>query len=320
MQSPWGAVYIGITAFVVFATSAMPANDPPHSGIAPAPRKLGTVSVDGVISIEDVKPLVPELKHGLQLLRSQRFHEAQAAFRETQRKTPQEALAYRGDTEASSYLGSLDATISRYRKALSDVRAGSAPQNRTLLGVLSYALGDALLRRRYNARYIGDNPQDLGLAPEQHLLEAVRLAPDLLVAHLALAAYYEHPSQSRGTLARKQYDMALRLRPDLYQIRYLHAATWDRPGIVLNEAALTAQGFSPTEDQKKHPEKAIAECLALIEEYPNYSLPYYRVGNDYLWPIGNKAKARQYLSAYLKLGDPESAEWKRANRLVNANQ
>jgi tetratricopeptide (TPR) repeat protein len=183
---------------------------------------------------------------------------------------------------------------------------------------LNYALGDALMLRDYNTRFIGDSPHSLSPEAKTHLLESVKLEPDFLVAHLALATYYEHPSQEQGSAARREYQAALRLRPDLFQIRYLHAMTWDRPGLLLNGATLRQHGEIVPADRQMMPRRTIAECLALIHDHPDYALPYYRVGYDYLWPIGDKAKAKVYLSKYLQLGNPRTGNWQSAKSIVAA--
>ena len=184
--------------------------------------------------------------------------------------------------------------------------------------VLHWALGEAIMMEKgYYPKFIGDNPAILGREPLDQFKVALALDPDLLVAHFSLAAYYEHESIEKGSLARLQYEEALRLRPDLYQIRYLHALTWDRPGLFLNEADLNARGITVSEDQKKMPEKAIPEYLALIRDHPSYAPPYYCLADDYDWPLGNHAKAKYYYEKYLEIGKPGTHWWKRAKSIVD---
>ena len=291
----------------------------PSTGIpAPLPP-LGSASNNGVLKFEDVKNLSPAMSAALELLRAHQYEAAQAAFRKVQQSRPQEALAYQGEIEASQRLDTLDATITRYRKRL--VVAKKTNERGTTgnvrLAVLHWALGQAVMMRNgYYPKFIGDNPANLGSEPMEQFQEALRLDPDLLVAHLSLAAYYEHRSVEKGSMARLQYKEALRLRPDLFPIRYLHAYTWDRPGIFLNEAELNAHGFMVSEDQKKMPEKAVAEYLALVRDHPNYAPPYYCLGDDYDI-LKDEARAKFYWQKYLELGNREGEPWKRVKSIVD---
>ena len=197
--------------------------------------RAGTVSVDGVIRFEDIEHLDPSMANAVSLLRAGHYQEAVLAFRAIQQKTPLQPLAFRGENEAAFRSHSLNESISRYRNLLSRLRVTLS--NGKSLAILHYALGDALLTSKYNSHFIGENPNDLGPESEVQLLEAVHLTPGVavgmkstqLLAYLALGAYYDHPSQQKGSQARFIYEQAFRIRPDLYQIRYLHAATWDRP-------------------------------------------------------------------------------------------
>lgn len=268
----------------------------------------GYVSLEQIVTFENVKTLSPPLNHAVVLLRSGNFEGALTAFQAIQRRTPAEALAYRGEDEAARFSGTLDAAISRHRQQLAAALGSS--KSKAVLASLHYALGDALSMKNYPTP-IGANPRDLGPEPSQQLQEAIRLNPRFLEARLALAAYYEHRSQMQGTAARREYETCLHLRPDLYQIRFLHAASWDRPGFLGNEAQLRAAGSPVSNDEKSFPQRAIAECLALVHDHPNYAPPYYQLGNDYanpIYPTRNDVKARHYLAVYAKIGDP-SSDW-----------
>jgi len=290
----------------------------PSTGI-PAPLlPLGSASNNGVVKFEDVKKLSPSMSAALSLLRAHQYEAAQAAFQKVQQSRPQEALAYQGEIEASQRLDTLDATVTRYRKRLAAAEKNNehGTNGNVRLAVLHWALGQAIMMQNgYYPKFIGDNPANLGSEPMEQFQEALRLDPDLLIAHLSLAAYYEHHSVEKGSLARLQYKEALHLRPDLYQIRYLHAYTWDRPGTVLNEAELNARGFTVSEDQKRMPEKAIPEYLALVRDHPNYAPPYYCLGDDY-W-FTDKAKAKFYYEKYIELGNREGQAWKRVKSIVD---
>ena len=277
--------------------------------------KAGYVSLDYIVKFEDVKTLSPAMRRATALLRTGRYQEAVVAFQSVQQAFPMEALAYRGENEASRFLNTLDITTTRDQQLLSAAEAHTPSSNKTYLAVLNYALGDVVMLKNYMTP-IGTPPHDLGTEPKQHFLEAIRLHPNLLVAHLALAAYYEHDSQRHGTAARHEYDISLRLRTDLYQISYLHAASWDRPGYVLNRAQLQAQGVQLSADQQMMPERAIAECSALVRNHPSYAPPYYRMGSDYAFPLRDFANARHYLSVYAKIGDPTSDWWQYATAEV----
>ena len=225
-----------LTGYRTLAVSTpAPPSTPASSSAASGSSNAGYVSLEHIVKFENVKRLSPALAHATTLLRTGRYQEAQAAYQAIQRTLPTETLAYRGENEASRFLNTLDDTISRDRQRLSAAEAHARPNTSAYLAALNYALGDALIMKKYPTE-IGANPRELGLEPRQWLLEAIRLNPGLLEAHLALAAYYEHRSQTHGTAARHEYDVALRLRPDLYQISYLHAASWDRPGYLGNEA------------------------------------------------------------------------------------
>lgn len=301
-------------ALAVSTSKPSPNPTPPHIGTRYFP-KAGYVSLDYIVRFENVKRLSPVMTHATTLLRTGRYQEAQAAYQAIQQSLPTETLAYRGENEASRFLNTLDATVSRDQQRLSVAEAHSRPNFGAYLAALHYALGDAMMMKSYPTE-IGANPRDLGSEPRQHLLEAIRLNPNLLEAHLALAAYYEHRSQMHGTAARHEYDAALRLRPDLYQILYLHAASWDRPGFLGNEAQLRAQGFQISDDEKNFPKRAVAECLALIRDHPDYPPPYYSLGSDYAGPLHDYSEARHYLSTYAKIGDPTSPWWRYATAEV----
>ena len=283
---------------------------PPSTAILGS-TKAGYVSLEYIVWFENVKRLSPTMTHATTLLRTGRYQEAQAAYQAIQHTLPTEALAYRGENEASRSLNTLDATIFRDRQHLSALEAHSGPTSGPARAALNYALSDAMMMKNYPIP-IGVDPRDLGQAPKRRLLEAIRLKPNLLEAHLALAAYYEHRSQMHGTAARHEYEVSLRLRPDLYQIRYLHAASWDRPGFLGNEAQLRARGFQISDDEKSFPERAVAECLTLIRDHPKYAPPYYLLGSDYAGPLHDYSSARYYLSVYTKIGDPTSPWWRYA--------
>lgn len=303
-----------VAVYSVFAVS-VPKRPVVKTGNFP---KAGYVSLDYIVTFEDVKQLPPALARATVLLRTGHFQEAEVAFRAIQNVSPSEALVYRGENEASRSLNTLDLTIARDQQLVSaaDARAGSVSS--AYRAALHYGLGDALNMKNY-ATPIGETPRDLGPEPKRQLLEAIHLRPNLLEAHLALAAYYEHGSQRQGTAARREYDVCLRLRPDLYQVRYLHAASWDRPGFLLNEAQLVGRGFSIPDDEKSIPQKAVAECLSLVQDHPNYSPPYYKLGSDYAdprYPIHNDAQARHYLFVYAEIGDPTLEWWQYATAEV----
>jgi len=304
-----------LTGYRTLAVSTpAPPSTPASSSAASGSSNAGYVSLEHIVKFENVKRLSPALAHATTLLRTGRYQEAQAAYQTIQHTLPTEALAYRGENEASRSLNTLDAAIFRDRQHLSALEAHSGPTSGPARAALNYALGDALMMKNYPIP-IGIDPRDLGQEPRRRLLEAIRLNPNLLEAHLALAAYYEHRSQMHGTAARHEYDVALRLRPDLYQIRYLHAASWDRPGYLGNEAQLRARGFQISDDEKSFPERAVAECLNLTRNHPDYSPPYYTLGSDYVLPmysIHDDVKARHYFSIYAKIGDRTSSWWQYA--------
>ena len=290
----------------------------PSSGIPIPFPPLGGVSHDSIVQFEDVKKLSPSMSAALGLLRAHHYEAAQAAFQKVQQSRPQEAFAYRGEVEASQRLNTLNATVARYRRHLAaaerDKKSGTNSSVR--LAVLHWALGEVVMMRNgYYLKFVGDAPSILGNESREQFLEALDIDPNLLVAHLSLAAYYEHDSIGKGSLARLQYKEALRLRPDLYQIRYLHALTWDRPGVLVNKAQLVKQGAPLTEDMDKMPEKAIPEYLALIQDHPKYAPPYYILGDDY-W-FTDKAKSKFYFEKYLELGSREGHAWKRAKSIVD---
>lgn len=307
-----------LLACATLTAQTLAAQSLPSTGV-PAPRPaLGGVSNNGIVKFEDVKPLTPEMAEAVRLLRAENFQQALTQFRQIRDSHPQEALAYEGEIESSDRLGKLDGTVARYRNLLSDAKAAQ-PHSAELLAVLHWALGQAvMIRNGYYPRFIGDNPSNLGAEPREQFLEALRRDPHLLVARLSLASYYEHHSQEKGTLARADYEKALRLRPDLFKIRYLHALTWTRPGYPgpEQEARMLAMGHPISEDHKLMPEKAVAECLALIRDYPTYPPPYYTAGDYYLWPLGDKANAKKYLSKYIEIGNPETDAWKRAKEVI----
>jgi len=290
------------------------------SGIPSPLPPLGSVSNNGIVRFEDVKKLSPSMSAALRLLRTHRYEAAQAAFQKVQQSRPQEALAYQGEIEAAQRLNTLDATVTRYRKRLAAAEQGKehGTSVNVRLAVLHWALGQAILMRNgYYPKFIADSPSILGNEPKEQFQEALGLDPDLLVAHLSLAAYYEHDSIGKGSLARTQYKEALRLRPDLYQIRYLHALNWDRPGVLMNKADIIAQGRPVTEDMDKMPQNAMPEYLALIRDHPDYAPPYYSLADDYDVPGGNKAKAKFYYEKYVELGSHETHAWKRAKGRVD---
>jgi tetratricopeptide (TPR) repeat protein len=303
----------------VYKVLAVSVSEPSSTPVTPSAitrnyPKAGYVSLEYIVWFENVKRLSPEMKRATALLRTGRYQEAQTAFQNIQRASPKEALAYRGENEASRFLNTLDSTILRDQQRLSVAEAHTGPNAIAYLSALHYGLGDAMSMKNYPTP-LGERPRNLGAEPKQHFLEAIRLKPNLLEAHLALAAYYEHRLQMHGTAARHEYDVAYWLRPDLYQIRYLHAASWDRPGFLGNEAQLRAHGFRISDDEKSFPERAVAECLALIHDHPNYPPPYYTLGSDYALPmyaLHNDVKAKQYLSIYAKIGDPTSPWWRYA--------
>lgn len=305
------------SALAVSTTNVPSTLTPPASAVSKFP-KAGYVSLEYIVKFENVKRLSPALTRATALLRTGRYREAQAAYQVIQQMSPTETLAYRGENEASRFLNTLDNTISRDKQRVSMAETHARPNTSAYLAALNYALGDAMSMKNYPTS-IGEAPRDLGPEPRQHLLEAIRLNPRLLEAHLALAAYYEHRSQMHGTAARHEYDVALRLRPDLYQIRYLHAASWDRPGYLGNEAQLRARGFQISDDEKSFPERAVAECLRLVSDQPNYPPPYYSLGSDYALPmysLHDDVKARHYLSIYARIGDPTSPWWRYATAEV----
>lgn len=305
---------IGVAVAAQAKPQAMPSSRIP----APMPP-LGSASNNGIVKFEDVKKLSPSMSASLRLLRAHQYEAAQTAFQKVQQSRPQEALAYQGEIEAAQRLNTLDATITRYRKRLAAAEQGKehGTNGNVRLAVLHWALGQAIMMRNsYYPQFIGDNPADLGSEPSEQFQEALRLDPDLLVAHLSLAAYYEHHSVEKGSLARLQYKEALRLRPDLYQIRYLHAYTWDRPGIFLNEAELNARGFTVSEDQKRMPGKAIHEYLSLVRDHPKYAPPYYSLGDDYDL-VKDEARAKFYWQKYLELGNREGETWKRVKSIMD---
>ena len=155
-------------------------------------------------------------------------------------------------------------------------------QDDNVLAALHYALGVAIMiHNGYNSRYIGDNPSELGHEPKSQLIKALKLEPKMLVSHLALAAYYEHPSLGRYTDARREYDIALHLRPDLFKICYLHALTWSRPGYVTNKKELLKIGIKLPDDKQMIPLNTIRECLDLIHDHPEYAPPYLLVSELY---------------------------------------
>ena len=285
---------------------------------APLPP-LGGASNNGIVKFEDVKELSPSMSAALKLLREHHYEAAQAAFQQVQQSHPQEALAYKGEIEAAHRLETLPVTVARYRDLLAHAEKahkGDETWSATL-AVLHWALGEAIMMQRgFYPKFIGDNPADLGEEPKEQFLKALHLNPALLLAHFSLAAYYEHHSIEKGSLARLQYVEALRLRPDLFQIRYLHAYSWDRPGIILNEAEQNARGFIVPEDMKKMPEKAIHEYLALIRDHPKYAPPYYCLGDDYDL-LRDEVKAKYYWEKYLELGHREGEPWKRVKSIVD---
>lgn len=300
-----------LAVYSAFAVSA-PKQPVVDSGNFP---KAGYVSLEYIVTFEDVKQLPPALARATALLRTGRFQEAEVAFRAIQNVSPSEALAYRGENEASRFLNTLDMTIAHDQQLVSVADAHAGSVSNAYRAALHYGLGDALNMKNY-ATPIGETPRDLGPEPKRELLEAIRLRPNLLEAHLALAAYYEHGSQRHGIAARREYDTCLRLRPDLYQVRYLHAASWDRPGYLLNGAQLQAQGIHLSVDEQMMPERAIAECLSLVQDHPDYAPSYYRLGSDYAFPMRDFVKAKHYLSVYAKIGDPTLEWWKYATAEV----
>ncbi len=308
-----------VLALLLFGAT-LAAHTLPSSGIpAPLPP-LGSASNNGIVKFEDVKKLSPALNAALRLLRAHQYEAAQAAFQKVQQSRPQEALAYEGEIEAAQRLNTLDVTVTRYRKRLAAAEKNNerGTNGNVRLAVLHWALGQAIMiRNGYYPKFIADSPSILGDEPREQFQEALSLDPDLLVAHLSLAAYYEHDSVGKGSLARVQYKEALRLRPDLYQIRYLHALTWDRPGILMNKEHLIKQGIPVTEDMDKMPQKAMPEYLALIRDHPNYAPPYYSLADDYDVPGGDKAKAKFYYEKYLELGNHTTDAWKRAKSNVD---
>jgi tetratricopeptide (TPR) repeat protein len=292
----------------------------PSTGI-PAPiLPLGSASNNGILRFEDVEKLSPPMSEAVQLLRTHEYKAAEAAFQKVYQAKPEEGLAYKGEIEAGLRLNTLGSTVMQYRKNLELERQANKPghNEKRQLAVLYWALGEAVMMEKgYYPKFIGDNPTELGEEPRKQFLEALQLDPELLVAHLSLAAYYEHQSVEKGSLARLQYRESFRLRPDLFQIRYLHAYTWDRPGIILNEAVLNARGFTVSEDRKRMPEKAIAEYLALVRDHPNYAPPYYCLGDDY-YLQRDEAKAIFYWKKYLEVGNKEGEAWKRVKSTVDA--
>lgn len=302
---------------------AVPAQ--PSTGIPSHLPPLGSISNNGMLKFEDIKPLSVPLKTALALLRADDYEAAQASFQTIQRSSPQEALAYRGEIEAAQRLNTLDKTVTRYRKLLlvaeqADTRGQHerGQDESVRLAVLHWALGEAIMMRNgYYPKEIGDSPSLLGDEPKQQFLDALKLDPDLLVAHFSIAAYFEHSSLGKGTLARLHYKEALRLRPDLYQLRYLYAYTWDRPGILGNKAELLARGARTfTEDDDRTPEKAIPEYLALVRDHPQYAPPYYTLGDDYFL-LNDKVKAKFYYEKYLEYGNRSGKGWKRIKKVVD---
>lgn len=283
------------TCSAVYAQQAV--QKPTPAKVPVIPLRPGFVSLEGAITYENYEKLTPTMKEAVGLLRAGQAKQALSVFLQAQRERPSDPLAYRGENESAYKLGTLDNTARRYRHLIAHVKS-SGP-----LAAIHYALGDALMLKNYNPRYIGDNPRSLGPEPVEQFNEALRLNPKLVVVYLALATYYEHPSQEQGTKARDDYDKALELRPDLFQIRYLHAASWDRPGYVppSEEERLRDTGYIVPADHKKMPESAISEYLSLIKNKPLYPPPYKRLGEDYAWPIGNNLLAQKYETMYNSL-------------------
>ena len=251
----------------------------------------GFVSQGAIIRFEDMGPLSPAMEKATALLRAGKYDQAIEAFVALQRSTPTDPLAFRGEVHAAYRKDSLADTIQHFTAMLSHAKV---PKQKA---VLHYALGDAIMVSRLGKGYVGEDPQNLGPEPKEHFLEALRLDPKLVVAHFALGIYYEHRSQMKGTLARKHYDAALALRPDLEkQIRFLHALTWDRPGYAHPQeiARQRAMGWKIPEDEMMMPEKAIAECKQLVKDFPDYWPAYERIAQDYEWPLGNKEMAAKY--------------------------
>ncbi len=305
---------------VLLLWSIAVANTQPLTSISPLLPPLGSISNNGILKFEDIKSLSSPMKVALALLRADDYKAAQASFQKIQRSSPQEALAYRGEIEAAQRLNTLDKTVTRYRKLLSVAeQADTRGRDNSLhLAVLHWALGEAIMMRNgFYPKEIGDSPSLLGEEPKQQFLDALNLDADLLVAHLSIAAYFEHSSLGKGTLARLHYKEALRLRPDLYQLRYLYAYTWDRPGILGNKAELIARGARTfTEDDDRAPEKAIPGYLSLVRDHPTYAPPYYVLGDDYFM-LNDKVKAKFYYEKYLEYGNRSGKGWKRIKKVVD---
>lgn len=292
----------------------------PQSTVLKAPirnsyRTPGYVSENGVVTFEDVATLTPGMRHAVAALRSGDYSTAIVEFRVLQRSEPSNPLAFRGETQAALRLDSAREDfrsfdeLNRASRTPGPSIADTVKRFAGLLhratrnldrAALEYALGDALMAARGERAWVAAPRHDLGPEPEEHLKAALRLSPRMLVAHLSLAAYYDYqagPHGSRGSLARKEYVAAIALRPDLAcELRFLHALTWSRPGDVSQRevARLRAQGLELPDDQKMLPEKTIAECQALIRDFPEYGPAYQKIADLYQWPLGNKAMAEKY--------------------------
>lgn len=302
MQARMTGWMAGLTCALALTAIALAQSGPlPEKPIALPLLEPGFVSSDGLIRFEDLGPMSAAMRRATTLLREGKHREALVAFRKLQDAAPLDARAFRGETHAAWRLwargnqsAAMKETIARFEDLLAH-----GPREPRGQAVLHYALGDALETYRAGPGmiYSGWKTPALGPEPRRHLEEALRLDPGLLAAHLALAAYHEFPSQHDGTAARRQYEAALRLRPDLApRIRLLHARTWRRAGYVKPEEyrRLLRQGMRVREDWMCMPGKAIAECKAIVRDFPDFALAYEEIASNYRWPTGNEEAYRRY--------------------------
>ena len=294
---------------------AAPAVDPEQIPYSLPP--LGTVGPISVFRYEDIHKLSLPLADAVKLLRDKNYKEAELGFQKIQQTRPKEALAFQGEIEASQRLNTLNFTLARYKKLIAamEEKPNGGTDQTLHLAILHWALGVAtMLGNGYYPKLMIGPASNIGEQPLQQFQEALQLDPDLLVAHLSLAAYYDHESQQQGPLARQEYEEALRLRPDLYQIRYLHAMSWDLPPVILNQSQLVAQGMVIPEGKIRREDKAREEYLSLIHDHPNYAPPYYCLGDIY--SSTDRATAYKYWRKYLELGTPGTDAWIRINQII----
>jgi tetratricopeptide (TPR) repeat protein len=263
------------------------------------PLTPGFVSVDGIIKFEDVEKLPPEMQAATTNLRSGNHAVAIRAFRTIEDRERTNSLAYRGEVQGAFLTNTLNNTIDRFKSLLDEAPEGSRQK-----AVLHYAVACALFASRVE-KQPWDPPGKIGTEPQQHLEQALKIWPEFFVAYLQLAIYYEHRSQDKGTEARKCYEKALRLRPDLdLKIRFLHAISWARPGYVKPEQIerLKKQGIILPADSRSNPDKTISECKAIINDYPNY-LPAYEWVAAMHDIQGSKEQAARYRELAKRIRD-----------------